>query len=319
MPGPFTPTQSADGVRTVFTSPVLVSGDVLFFVDRIPQYSGSDFTYVVGVSLTTFTFTSAPPTGASLAFLTGAVLQAPGSGTATSTLATVRTTIRQRADMVNSQFVTDAELNGWINASYFELFDLLVAAYGDDYFVGQPTDPYVLTTDGLAEVYPLPNGTSTYMTPLGAIAAAFYKLLAVDLQIGGDWQPLHRFSLGDRHQGQNKLAYGRTVLRYRLQGNFIWFSPMPSASQKVRLIYVPRLLPLVADGDVIDGVSGWEEYIVVDCVLKAKTKEESDVSVEIQQRNALKMRIEGISVNRDAGEPITVSDVRSDDCSESWV
>lgn len=308
MPGPFPLTPSTgDGSRTVFTSPVLVAGDVLMFIDRIPQLSGSDFTYVVGLTLTTFTFVVAPPPSAVLAFLSS-IGTAAVPGTATSTLLAVRTSIRQRADMVTSQFITDAEFNGYINASYFELYDLLVEAYGDDYFSAQPTDPYVLTTDGVTEFYPLPNGTSSFLTPKGNQALAFFKMLAVDLRTDAStWQPLKRFPLGER----NRNSMGTTTdVRYRLQGNFIWFRPLPQAAQQIRLLYVPRLTSLVNDTDVIDGVSGWEEYVVVDCVIKAKLKEESDCSTEIGLRDALKLRIQGISENRDAGSPATVADVR---------
>lgn len=318
MPGPFPLTPSTgDGARTVFTSPVLVSGDVFMLVDRILQLSGTDFTFIVSPTLTTFTFAVAPPSASSLAFISGATASAPG--TATSTLGAVRTTIRQRCDMVNSQFITDAEFNGYINASYFELYDLLVEAYGDDYFSAQPADPYVLTTDGTSEVYGLPNGTSAFLTPKGNTAQAFYKMLAVDVNISGDWKPLSKFAIGDRDRGSLQGLRPSRGLRYRLQGNFIWFRPLPQAATKVRLLYVPRLSPLVADSDVIDGVSGWEEYVVVDCIIKAKLKEESDCSTEVALRDALRLRIEGVSENRDEGSPATVADVRGGDCDDGWV
>ena len=36
-------------------------------------------------------------------------------------LSQLRTASRQRADMVNSTFISDAELSSYINASYFEI------------------------------------------------------------------------------------------------------------------------------------------------------------------------------------------------------
>ena len=47
------------------------------------------------------------------------------------TLTQLIAAVRQRADFVNSQFVTDAELTSYINQSYFELYDLLIQKYGD--------------------------------------------------------------------------------------------------------------------------------------------------------------------------------------------
>lgn len=64
----------------------------------------------------------------------------------------------------------------------------------------------------------------------------------------------------------------------------------------------------MADTDTVDGVSGWEEYIIVDTCIKAMAKEESDPSVFIAQKNALIKRIEEAAENRDIGEPEVVSD-----------
>lgn len=58
-------------------------------------------------------------------------------------------------------------------------------------------------------------------------------------------------------------------------------------------------------------MSPWLEYVIVDCVIKCKQKEESDVGLEMAQKAALINRIELASKNRDAGGPKTVSDVRS--------
>lgn len=60
-------------------------------------------------------------------------------------------------------------------------------------------------------------------------------------------------------------------------------------------------------------VSPWLEYVVVDCTIKCKAKEESDVGLEMAQKGALLERIETMARNRDAGAPRTVSDVRSSD------
>jgi hypothetical protein len=46
----------------------------------------------------------------------------------------LRTAIRRGADMVNSLFVTDDELDNWIDLSVASLYDILVAQYGDEYW-----------------------------------------------------------------------------------------------------------------------------------------------------------------------------------------
>lgn len=216
------------------------------------------------------------------------------------TLAEIRSQVRQRADMTASQFVTDAELNGWINSSNAELYDLLVTKFGNDYFV----ETHSFTTLDGVERYDLPAG--------------FYKLLGVDLQLtpglGDDgYITLRPFTFAERNRYATANAQtwmGVTNLRYRLNGSKIWFTPTPQQAQGIRLWYVPRVAPLVNDSDVVDGVSGWTEYIVVDVAIKALQKEESDVSVFLAQKAALIQRIEAAAENRDAGNPATVADVQ---------
>jgi len=112
----------------------------------------------------------------------------------TMTLAQLRTAIRQRADMVNSTFISDAELNSYINQSYFELYDLLVQKYGDNYYVATPVQ---FDCDGSSQQYALPNGTNFSGAP------AFYKLLGVDLQLANQndsFVTIRPFNFSDRNR-----------------------------------------------------------------------------------------------------------------------
>lgn len=220
----------------------------------------------------------------------------------TLTLLQLRNMVRERSDMVNNQFITDTELNSYINQSYFELYDLLVQKYGDDYYV---QTPYVFTTTGTDEYYPLP--------------ADFYKLLGLDLCLNNS--PDARvtikpfmFSERNRYAVPNfQTFYGVTNLRYRLFGNQLWLTPIPTGNQIMRILYVPRMTTLSVDADTVDGISGWDEYIVIDAAIKCLAKEESDVSVFMAQKQAMIARIEAAAENRDAANPMTVSDSRQTD------
>lgn len=195
------------------------------------------------------------------------------------TLAQLRASAKTRADMVKSKFVSDDEWLDFINGSALELYDLLVEK-GEVYFIA---DPFVITTDGVAERFPLPDGTGQ--------PPAFYKLLGVDLRVAGstEWRTLKPFSFAER----NRFAT----------------TSVPRAGQSVQVHYVPRLSPLEADEDTLDGVSGWEEIVVVDAARKALLKEEADVSALIAEKAGLIKRIEDAAANRDQGMPATVADV----------
>ena len=217
----------------------------------------------------------------------------------TMTLLELRTAARQRSDMVNSQFVTDAEFNSYINQSYFELYDVLVSKYGDNYYVAPV---YTITTNGTDDQYALPT------------SPAVYKLLGVDLALSNttdSFVTVRPFEFIDRNRyavPNFQSFYGLTNLRYRLNGDKIWFTPIPAANQRIRLWYVPRMTILALDTDTVDGVSGWTEYIIVDAAIKAMQKEESDVSALMAQKQMLTQRINAMAESRDAGSPAKVSD-----------
>lgn len=229
------------------------------------------------------------------------------------TLGQLRLLSQQKADRVNSNFVTTAEWNVYINQSYFELYDLLVQKYGNEYYVAVP---YQFQTTG-AQLYNLPDGTSTYQNINNVTALPFYKLLGVDLSLNGTTNAfitLKKFEFISR----NRYVYpqittnllGVAGLRYRLLGNQIDFIPPPAAGQFIRIWYIPRMLQLLKDTDMVDGVSGWTEYIAVDAAIKALMKEESDTTMLMAQKQMLIDRIEAAAENRDAGEPEVISDTR---------
>lgn len=230
-------------------------------------------------------------------------------GAGEMSLGTIRLAAQQRADMVNSQFLSNTEWNANINSSLFELYDLLVTLY-DDYFIAPAL---TISADGVNSLFPLPNGV------LYSAAPPMYKLRGVDLAVNAaanSYVTVPRFNFAERnqwlYQSSNSTPYGAVNLRYRLMGNQIELLPIPGANQSIRLWYIPRLTMLLKDSDVTTaGVSGWIEYVVIDAAIKALQKEESDVSVLMSQKQALVARINGSAQNRDAGQPETISDSRN--------
>lgn len=243
--------------------------------------------------------------------------------TAEMTLGQIRLMSQQRADRVNSNFVTLPEWNTYINQSYFELYDLLTTLY-EDYYLAPPVQ---INTDGTSQQYALPDGTNYKGGVFGGSAGnpspAFYKLMGVDCglnQQGNAWVTLRKYNFIAR----NRFVYpnisstflGVFNLQYRLMGNSLYFIPTPSGGQILRVWYIPRVAQLLKDNDILDGVSGWTEYVVVDAAIKALQKEESDTSLLVAQKQALRQRIEESAMNRDAGQPDTISDTRS--MSQRW-
>lgn len=291
------------------------------------------------------------------------------SSSSSVSLGALRLQAKQRADMENNPAISDPEWNQYISASAKELKDLLIAAYGNEYYVKVPYQ-FVLT------------GTQFVDLP-----SDFYKLLGVDLQYSASptgWITLKRFEFIER----NKYAYpntavnwnGYTNLKYRLMGDQLELIPLPMTGQVARIWYIPKptnlqfmptcattiasktismtdvsdlsvgmsvygpgiisnpvptivsidtagneivissaaistqpivTLQMWTDAAEIDGIAGWEEYIIVDAAIKSAVKQEDDYNGLAGQKQSMLMRIQAMAEGRDAGQAHHVSDVLS--------
>lgn len=217
------------------------------------------------------------------------------------TLGQIRFLAQCGADMINSNYVSVPEWNQYINQSYFELYDLLTNKFGEAYYFA--TTPYSFTTTGNAQFYDLPSD--------------FYKLYGIDLGLNGSsnaWVTLKRFNFISRNRyiypNLTSTFLGVVNLRYRVLGNQVEFIPTPAGGQTIRYWYAPKMTSLLQDTDVVDGVSGWTQYIIVDATIKALMKQESPIEAQMAMKSQLLDRIEWAAENRDAGEPDTISDTK---------
>jgi hypothetical protein len=218
-------------------------------------------------------------------------------------LSELRLRTRQKADRENSNFVENPELDFIINQSIAELHDLLISAGSADYSIAD----YSFITAASTDSYLLPTN--------------FYKLKGVDAKITQDnWYSLRPFNFNERNRN-NDIAWGLLngpSIRYRLVGNQIKFNPAPEAAYDIRLWYTPVATKLVLDTDTLSDLNAFAEYVIVDAAIKYLQKEESDVSVLMQQKADLKRRIETMANNRDEGQPESVSDIYAEN-SDFWL
>lgn len=215
----------------------------------------------------------------------------------TMTLANLRTEVRRRADMENTTFVTDAEVNSYINQSADELWDLLTSA----------DENYGLTSATIAissgNTLNLPND--------------FYKLKGVD-DITDSANPisLRRFNFTERNDFTNLRPTGGSVVQsyarvmYIISGNQLLFEPPENAIGTYKIWYIPVQPSLTGDSDTLDGISGWTEYVIVDAAIKCRIKEESSIGDLERAKDDLRRRILNSANSRDHSTPETISRTR---------
>lgn len=217
--------------------------------------------------------------------------------------------IRQRADMVNSQFVTDPELVNVISAYKKELDDKKVAAYGEDYFSTSST----FATTANVENYSLSvitNGT-------------FYKLMGVDQLTGSRWVDVPSYTFAERNRyvniGVQPIWSDMSSLRHRVTGGNLSIRPVPNSSVTLQVHWTPIQTNLSATTDTFDDDNGWSEFIVIKGAIYCKDKEESDTSELERDLARLEMRIDGMKANRDESGPLKVVEAVRDESVPWWI
>lgn len=236
----------------------------------------------------------------------------------------LRLRAQQTADRVNSSFVSNSEWNYNLRLSMYELYDLLVGSYSENYSLQNVT----IQTTGTQNLYPLPDGTTNYLggnypNGTGAPAPAFYKLTGVDLNVNTSNITPSRVTLLSYdfvkrneyvYPNSTSTIYGIYNLRYRLMGNQLDLIPVPAGNQTLTVHYCPRLPGLLMDTDLTTiGTSGWLRYAIVRAAIYGLAKEEgSDLTQLNSELLFLKKRIEDMSQDRDIGMPDTISETRTD-------
>lgn len=232
--------------------------------------------------------------------------------------------MRQTADRVDSDFVTDMELRSFARLAAYELYDILITSY-EEWFAQSYA---FLPTNGTTANYPLPNGVNNYLGGSyggvsGTPAPALYKLAGVDLNVNTSTITPSRVTLLKYdfikrntyiYPNSTSTIYGVYNMRYRLMGSNIDIIPTPAGGQNLILWYTAKMPRLLKDTDLtILGISGWLRYVIVRGAKYMLNKEEGTDTTPLDQEILfLKQRIQEASQNRDAGIPDTISETRVD-------
>lgn len=209
----------------------------------------------------------------------------------TVTLTQMISDVREYADMVNSQFVTDATIMRHLNLALRELYDKLIAANGNYYDTAQSV--------------PVVSGTATY-----SFAADFYKLISMDRCSAGVGSPITAQLQAFQPLEIPRQTWGGdpNMPRYRLLAGKFELLPAPSTFNLV-VRYIPTMTALSAGGDTFDGVNGFEKWATLEAACQCLLKEESDISGLRVEQGRVDLRIQHMAADRDAFQTTRIIDV----------
>ena len=122
-----------------------------------------------------------------------------------------------------------------------------------------------------------------------ALPSTFYKLRGLFISLGGFVEQLQPFAIQQLDEYQYTGGWiGGSPIAYHLAGSNIIFKPTPTGAYTITVYFTPAPTRMVADGDTIDGVAGWEEYVVWDAAVRVLVRDERDASIARGEAERLK-------------------------------
>lgn len=199
----------------------------------------------------------------------------------------MRARVRQETDQEQSTFVSNAEIDAWINQGVAEVWRLLTTR-----------DPNRgITTATIS----CTAGTTEYTLP-----ADFMAIRGLDYPLGGGrYASLEPYAFAERNQLAGAPTVGIPPCRYLvLRGSTdnaasrISLLPDPgTVNLTLWYVAVPELL--VDDTDAFDGIIGFEDYPIAWAAMRVRTKAEEDFSSHMTDLARIEDRIKTEAGRRD--------------------
>lgn len=205
----------------------------------------------------------------------------------TVSLADLRSRSLIRAGLPTNTLKIDTSTGGWlddeINNSATALYDKILLAWGEDYFGTRST---LLTVAGV----------DTVNAPTD-----FYRLLGLDWLSGSEYITLGPIDWSRRNDYQ-ATTWGLSLRpRYLLSANRIILAPTPSSVETLRIHYVPTITT-VDSTHPLEGVHGWDEFVVLDVAIKCREACRMDPGTMMVDRDRCEARIVAMAPRRDMRE-----------------
>lgn len=190
----------------------------------------------------------------------------------------LKTSVLSETGLVGTDVIDDTELNAQVERATAELYDLLVAANGERYFV---------TTSGNLTITNVATNTLTPPT--------FYRIHKLQKLDGGEWRSVPEVEFGDMDRATRRS--------WVLIGSTVHVVPASESLGTYRVWYTPRFAGYANDAATFDGINGFERYVIAKCCVWVAGYTEADASLWLAELGALTKRIEEMRTNRAAAGP----------------
>lgn len=224
-------------------------------------------------------------------------------------LSTLRTRVRELTNTDTSapttHHITDTFLDRCINRWRRRFYDKLIEHTPED-FARTKDVTLVASRSEYSEAHGFPQD--------------FYVAIIVLAYDGSRWRRLERFQHAAHLEGiLNQEAQGSggqwSNYTYRIQSGdrVLEVRPVPSAAgDTIRLVYAPSISDLTQPLQEMDGVNGWEDWIVYRASADVAIRKKIDPGPFFAQSKAIQEHLEFIGAQRDMSAPQYIQDTLGD-------
>jgi hypothetical protein len=197
------------------------------------------------------------------------------------TLGTLQSAIEERYDLdtsTSTSFISSGLMISLINEAISSLYAMLMQTRPDEYCTFE-------------ETISAPANTATFdLSTLSA--ASFVDLRAVYwLRANNDPVEIEAGTLEDFHKRSMAAEAWDERVTYCVIRDELYWLPIPSTTQSLRVVYVGMPTPLAISADTVLLQPGWEQFIVYDVCLKLALKEERDTGLWERERETARIAV----------------------------
>ncbi len=246
------------------------------------------------------------------------------------TLLQVRTQAREFADMENSNFCSDSEIDTYINLGIKALYSLIAQSSSQEFLLATTSFAVAAPT----QVYDLPDnfsllkGVTFSRSALPTVLSGTFPTQTTHgvpfEEFADDAVPLLPYMFDERHTRQSveHMDYRlyESKMRYRVftetttnseavvsYVHRIRFQPIEAGN--IMVWYLPAAPTLAIDADDWIPFHGFDEFPALYAAKRMLAKEETDPSWINEMLSVLTAQIQSITAARDVGHPGRVQDV----------